>query len=667
MTHIYFQGLIEAKQSITMVLISLNMLCLLTISVIIASCSAVDLKQTSVSTELSSTSSQSNPVTQWIELYNQVFNARSDGGQLNSVRLRTILQEMHSIEQMDMFKSDTKNQLGELNHFDNLVAEACEGNILTDPESTITDLLLQTFDYHANDCIPSYFDLLNEIHETFVHNKPIQDLLQENREKQYRDCWARFKHSLDATTKLIGARVIRSLDKFVAFVYPNNDKIIKPITEPGLPEFREESIRIAELVAKFLGKLEDEATILAHYKHLIEQPCQTLIDTTINVMMHIFVMLNFSGYDQEFLSNDDKKIINRYTLCDRILADSRFISQKAMEYKENLGNKAIILGKRTQLDGNEDIRLPKVSTELRLGPSLMDSSVLITQNLSSETDSSPINAVSTSETESDQCHSLENKRRKIEVGDDNSSNVQPERIIRVSRGFGKGRTMQFPTIWSDGHVTVEMAAYLKSCWPNAWNEMLLEQQAISRASSQFRSNETTQKLKESHKEKKLGNSIVRIDRGIGKGRIIGYPVFWSDRSVTIEDKDYLMKYWPDAWNALCKELKAIDEARYLAKKASASQLNEEIGNEFKQTQDESNDHKTIVEIEKGIGRGLQIKYPVRWSDGTRSIESRKFLEEKWPGSFQRFSDQLIRAKHARYRARKKSKKNQMQKSKTTDM
>lgn len=588
-------------------------------------------------------STSSNPIARWIELHKRIYDYTQMRNDINTIQLKSILREMSTIEQTEAFKLALVNNLRgyNINHYRQLVDDAYQANLLTDSDATITNLLLQTYDYDSNDCTAEYFGQLDEINQTFESNQLIAKAIQENREKQYKNCWDRFMESLVTTSMLIGSRLTDPLNTLVRNVYPSNNVVIVPPIDSETSEYREESARFAQIIASFLKNHGKSDKIEANYRHMIERPCELLIDTTIHIMMHIYAMLKYSGYKREFITSEDAFIINRYTLCDRIVADNHTIGPGVLRcaYDDKSGG--------IQPKDHVNLNTPTdFGREADVGQAN-----LITQHLPLQ-----IDPISTTQFEdsfsptSNQPESESSRKRKRaddQISPTNSNESQTKKVIRVDRGIGKGRDMTYPTYWSDGSVTMETRQYLKPNWNRQWLAQYRKKQAVDAAYYEHRDHTHMANIGAN-----IGR-VIRVERSVGSGKRIRYPTFWSDGNITVEEKQYLIDNWPDAWNAMCRQLQHLNEIRFLSKDLPNTSHANQVARPNSGITGIPSKPLFVLEIQKGFGRGLHIKYPTIWSDGSKSIELKEDLEKKWPEAWKQFSRSRKSIKQARYIAKKR--------------
>lgn len=159
-------------------------------------------------------------------------------------------------------------------------------------------------------------------------------------------------------------------------------------------------------------------------------------------------------------------------------------------------------------------------------------------------------------------------------------------VIKIDKPVGAGIGARFPTHWSDGTVSRQTRSYLQQYWPRQLNN-LLERMAVEEYAKHLDKYNTRRALAEqqigirkrprlikpalpeeqSSTNKMTKNQMRLISRVVGnskKPKVISielekninpaarlvskYQTTWSDGTKTLENKEYLSYFWPDAWN-----------------------------------------------------------------------------------------------------------------------
>lgn len=528
--------------------------------------------------------SSASLLNKWLDLYKQLYDA-TDAISLDVMKEKLL--EMLAIEQTDAFKSDLKpvdEFMGyPINHRRILLAKYSNTRITNDPELTITDLLLATFDYDSNDCTIEFFQQLNDIYKTFRDASAISKGLQDNRDMQYKNCWNRFMASLVPTLMLLGKRTRSPLSKLATFVYPNVLRLVKPSANLQGPTYQVESVRIARRIVEFLKYYEIEGKYFnVEFQKLVQNPCKILIETTMQIMKQIYGMLEFSGTRKSFLLPSQLVIINRYMMCDRIMADLEFIKSIVAQTAN-----AIDSTSRQQFEQMEEPTAqtarfrsnPQISTELTLGlndNNAIDEPTLITQQsfepefLQETQNPAKRQRIETITPRIEAIPALP----AIQTNNEDTNNNQVQQadpvktatVVRVERGIGRDHLIRFPTIWSDGTITMEHQDDLAANWPDAWKEQCDHRLAVDRARFLARWSDKSKAHADRFEEDIEKKTVVSIGHGIGRGEHTVYPTTWSDGSKSDEKKEYLTAFWPNQWRQHMRAENSARQSRYAAKK-----------------------------------------------------------------------------------------------------
>lgn len=513
-----------------------------------------------------------------------ILNDDLPSNKLTLAQTRDILDEMASIERktkaLESGRGDVVEKFGidHINRYQSLVDASYRSSVIIKSDATITDLLLQTFEYDSNNCDAKYFNHLSEIGDIFEH-LAISVALQENSEHQYKNCWTRLMRSLNVLNSLIGLRYLDPLSDLTKSVY-RDAKVVK--TQPHSNKsllYRIENTRIAVKIRQFLAKSGDRNDTSYNeqeFQHRVVQTCQYVIDRTREIMMDVHELLRLSGSNRHFISSDDALILNRYTLCDRIVNDTDFIKSNASkdlhqveqsgEIHQEFGRRVDLITQQELLNLNEHPQLePGTFTELQLEPAAKR--YRINRRRSSRDSSAR-----------DQHTQLE----------PNSDSVRPMAILKC---IGRGASAIYPTIWPDGSTTLETRQKLVGDYHDVWLEFFRRRQCEWQSSYMARlrcqnSNEIERKdgvesgdgraqldlnlIDPNHAqecvEARTVLKISRPDYHISMGQGIRYPTVWSDGSKTFESKAYLESNWIGPWTDFVNYTREYSRQKYLKKK-----------------------------------------------------------------------------------------------------
>lgn len=574
-------------------------------SLLVVSCLAVEPGQTPIDqTNLVSTPTQSNsPILRWIELHKQVYGDINPTSKIYSTRVKSNLAEMLSIEQIEAnkiaIKSLFESQGYRVEHYNELVGKFHKASLLTKRDATITDILLQTFEYDSNNCNKMYFEHLDEICKIFEH-KPVKIVLNENRDLQFRNCWHRLIDPVISTTMLIGLRFRSPLNKLVNIVYPNTSVILPSAVKPDTTTYYIESLWIAQKIALFL---QTEPTLanpnnsmenyLADFQNLVKNPCITLINATKEIMKQTYDILELPGRKRDFINPIQTKILNRYIMCLKIVEDDTFISLNVVEFLQKSpistqtnqmttqSNQQSFTPIQRVLDferaQREKMKKVDITKEFPAIKQTDDPNVkLITQQTPIEINDDLILTLQPKLTTSPTLDievQMGRKRPRIIPAATHSATCKNEYfadrpvgnhyVVDINCSFGKGALVKYETVWDDGTITAENREYLK----NNWSSILTTFDKRRRAKNQARY--TVRKLARSKTETELGQqdlgpprTVVRIDCAIKNynGPVTMYPTIWNDGTTSMERKEYLIENWPEAWEQY-EQYTQIDEGQ----------------------------------------------------------------------------------------------------------
>lgn len=369
----------------------------------------------------------------YLAFYKLIFyeDSHSDN-QLAPATIETMLNEMAMMEKSTNFRNELRGH--RINRYRSLMQKCYESNVVMNQDATVTDLLLQTFDFHSNDCTEEYFVLLNEICKTFKQ-KSLARVLQENRESQYLNCWHRLMEPAIGTSMMLGSRIRKPLDELSPLVYRNSSAIIMPPTKTESPlRIRTECIRIAKRIASYLTNTH-KPDYQNDFKHLIELPCDSLLKKTSHLMKDIYGMLRFSGLEESFITNNDVIFLNRYMFCFRVISQLEFVSYNVKLYTS---------------DGFNQVDL--VTADL---PFVLESGQQITSDFPIAQSSGPSS-------------SRKRKHSDQSTQEESDGREGSEVVVKVEMGKGRGKSIQYLTHWSDGNITMESKDYLVKNWHNPW-------------------------------------------------------------------------------------------------------------------------------------------------------------------------------------------------------
>lgn len=668
------------------------MLFILLIGYFVQACIAVRVNPGQISIEQSEQSRllpSVNPISRWIQLNNQIFEANISHGQISLANVKQILLEMSLFEQTELFKSALKPidvLLGHhFKHYRYLVRSAYDSNLLDKSDATITDLLLQTFNHDSNDCTKAYFDQLNDIYNEFEQT-PIGKALRENYQLQVQNCWTRSEGLLSITMKRLGSRVMQKLNQLLEFIYPNNsDEIIQFNTDHL--DYCVESARLAEKIDQYLRKQQLTHLISSDQsklKHFIFQPCTFFITELKDDIMKIMSLIELGKMkenDTHMISSEHKKILNKYLVCERIVADEYFIrsivshfsllsTSDINEIQGNLTSNNVVTQTNDTRNQFEDGQLITQQFDSANAFDQSEASSQMQENfgpLSSyaigmDTNVVPFEPLTTRYSPSPS---------RMAVMPESNPNVDKvlSRVVSIDKPTGRGLTARYKTHWSDGRTSIEKKSYLDAHWPDQLEELhqrlkeIRKSKYIESRAKYLSRKKPVEPINASFNIPVAINANLRkvssIERAIGRGAYARYPTHWSDGSTSLETKEFLHSHWPVELRAALKDVAHQDYINYIARcrNRSKSEIHE-MAAERKRARATKESQKqrrirmdpspgyqlnrpansTVVSVEnRTTRRDLVTKYLTNWADGTKTMEDREYLCLNWPQAWAKLS------------------------------
>lgn len=528
-----------------LILTMINLILLLLLCIFASICLAVDLNLNSSDDEQLT---QVRPVARWIELHKQIFDHNSSGNDLNLGNVKNMLLEMSTIEQTDMFKVENEpiNQILDyhIKEYKQLVRKSWDLNLIDNLDVTVTNLILQTLDINSTNCTEKYFKQLDEIYGNMEHI-PLARFLQENRQLQHKFCWNRYMDLLRSNCMLLSNRAVLRLDKLVAAYKGTDPSLIINLTrDEDSPKFRDENLQIDKAMMSVIHRAESpkaaEVTNESYnkkLKHHFIQQCQLLIDETNYMMKKIIVMLGIRRNSSNFMTADHALMINRFRLCERILAIRDLFSPNVIESIYDRTDKPL-----TTRDVIPD-KTDKSKSLIELG---MDASHRLNSKIGSSSKQTPSQTSVPAQLPA-------NKQIK---------DLNAKSVITIGHSEGRGVKTKYPVLWSDGTTSYEKRSYLEAFCPDEFDIQLKRQAAdryakfVERHNAKFNTIDCDQPDKKRQRNDidinipsstSANRVVISIEHGSGRGINFRYPTNWSDGSRSSETRDYLVRNWPEIW------------------------------------------------------------------------------------------------------------------------
>lgn len=549
------------------------------------------------------TISSDSLMVRWLNLHRQIYDETLSTN-IDVDTLKTLLHEMSSIEKSQVFRYGLKSYEFNLiqNKYEHLMEDSYATNLVKDKDASLTDLLLQTFDYDSNYCTRKYFERLSELRATFKQSL-IEIALSANAKLQFQNCWPRWMKQLDAGNKVLGSRTENSLNRLVTMLHSSSSDFIELASESDWQRYHLESAQIALQISQLFEenpKAESEPYSLRfcedQFEQLIDYPCSTLLNETKQFVMEILDILKFIEYHSDFITHENALVFNKYLFCDRIIADKDFILMEIKNSKMRDGIQEDYLtlsahsNKRYKINTRNDILaatervLP--NTKIELGLNLADYEYrpdLITQEpLSGEhTNFHP--------------HNNSGPQYKSYFEHTSDMNLETGEVFADDRDLGRAREDDGQ---SDGsNQPGKNKSHSLADWPREFKSVLEMQMAASRYGltkhiasklpdiseqqlnaelshldptrvQQVQPNEMHAHLITSLLDpnwssllKRQRPTVVKIEQSRGKGRSSIYRTVWSDGRTTMEKKQFLK----DNWRPYLDQLYNVRNSEYQAK------------------------------------------------------------------------------------------------------
>lgn len=600
-------------------------------------CKSADHDQTS--------SEEQEQLERWTNLHKQIYSHHANY-QIDLSDLKVILNELSSIEKSFSFKSRVRSSdefyHKELERYKYLVETAYKLNVIADPDETITGVLLQLLNNDSNDCTTDHFNLLNDINKQFENSSTSKSLL-DIRQMQFKDCLERSMRTLSGVTSLLAENVVNSLDNLLKFILPDPKAKFFQFGLIGTQEYCVESAHLTQRIAQYLHQQLE--TIRAPFifdenitwKHFINHPCKSLIDETNHLIIKIQELLNYSQVKGGIMTAEQIRILNRYLLCDRIIADEPSMKSAVLQIIKLSFDFRPSNGSPIDLHPSQSDSEFGLSTELRLGFGDADEQ-LITQQLSPE--------------DWNEYHFNEPNQSTL-------NDIQKVYVTKIGKAKNSGRNPSYPTEWSDGSKTTEKKSYLSVFWPDKLKESQrdLKRDKLNLMKARYAERRETKLSAQlpsyNPTTDNYSKKVTSIDRAIGRGSHARYPTNWSDGTQSMESRSYLLQFWSDKLDTALKQFAREDYAAYVEKCRARLGITKQKKSKNK---DKSLVDQELARPENAIvisidsiqnTRKTVAKYKTIWSDGTITQETRKYLLTRWPDAWEQYCDvrrERLRAK-----------------------
>lgn len=505
----------------------------------------------------------------YLKQYNRAFYDNPNE-KLSLKDLIDLLEDMNLIEQDKSFNlADSNDELSILRayRFQHLLKMHNKLNVFTKRDKTMTKLLLRTFNYDANDCTKEYYAELNNIYANIVQTQTI-DALNESRELQYKNCWQRLMNLTLVANFTIGSDVRSLLESINDLVNANTNQMINSssILYPYDHEnHQQESRRISQIIRNLLIKEGDSKDLIKEFKISIEYPCRLLVDRMKNIMIDVFDLIGSSYFDKNHITNEDAKMINTYITCHRLITDSDFICFNINQQNVVVSN----ANERERFDLNQPIEYNENVLITQYNP------VNANQGLNVDANQQPTNT--------EDLFEVDNLPQLIIPNTFNQILQAPmennKRVIRVLTNTGRGKNSSYRTLWSDGSISVEKKDHLIAKWPRAWKRYY-------------------------RKRKNRYNMRYNARKSCKPTPTLDYDDEDEDNLFQLDDDNY------NSDNENCQDQLSPTERKICHMLPMVGPLK-------------------VVLIGRPKGRARHITYPTYWSDGTKTMEKKEYLQTHW--------------------------------------
>lgn len=288
-----------------------------------------------------SSSSGYNALARWEKLHEMLYDNNNQQEDIESSRVKFILEDMLMIEKTFSFRETSKNlsQSSEVNKHDRLSKfKSLEKELLNKKsieanQSGLTVALLETYDPSSHSCTESYFSKLNNL--LSIESMTIYMTLLENREMKYKVCWSRFMNHLQSAIDLLGRDELNPLKNLMNLIESNVQQGILSSTTSD--EYKSDnnydhetySKSIATLLQQTSEKLEpsvdnrsDQSKFEDLYEVIIWRPCNLLNMLTRDIMTRIDTFYTKFIIDKrDFMRDEHFEMMDLTKMCANILAD----------------------------------------------------------------------------------------------------------------------------------------------------------------------------------------------------------------------------------------------------------------------------------------------------------------------------------------------------------
>lgn len=286
--------------------------------------------------------STSSGLQRWEQLHTELFDdAIIDS---TAARVEQILSEMSNLEIGDDLKAALQDLMenqdadSRLKRY-KILEQTCQlHGIIAQPEQSLTESLLETYDQNSMDCSEPNIIRLRQLKDTFQAEYTLYVSLTQNLDAQLQNCWSRHLTALQAIKSLMSAKDLHNLDSI-------KEKIaFPPVTRPyvvtaanGFQMVESQAAQYVPAIALLLNErflvymnsrridvaTSDHKALLnklnEDYKRYIEVPCKRLSDLAGNVQDSLLSLVKLIGHQKLYMSKEQESTINRLKMCHFIM------------------------------------------------------------------------------------------------------------------------------------------------------------------------------------------------------------------------------------------------------------------------------------------------------------------------------------------------------------
>lgn len=158
------------------------------------------------------------------------------------------------------------------------------------------------------------------------------------------------------------------------------------------------------------------------------------------------------------------------------------------------------------------------------------------------------------------------------------------------------------------------------------------------------------------KANKTDKTVLKIFGRVRRNNNLFRPTFWSDGTFSYETEEYLILNCKDKW------VEDGNGTHEDPKKSFGSENENLLSDDFNEY-----DKPIVIKIDKAFGRGKNAKYPVIWSNGSASLETKDFLFNNYYDLYMRATRELVNIRQKRWvKKRKLEEFNEYQQDQSND-